>query len=301
MELMLTMSATRRGLSSAARNKCGRAAWVTDSIPWMLTPIIRFQSSRSAPTTGPSSIRPALLTRVSSRPKCSTVCLTAVSACAGSVMSASTTSAVPPASWMSRASASRRYRRRARRATAAPCSASRRAVASPIPLLVPVISATVPVRVVVIESDVVMIEVAGQLAVRVGQFEEQLGPVLEGGDRVGASGEAQRRLVLGGQVDQRVGELGGIAPLSAVHALPGGDGLLGPLGVVGDRGFGVLRRLRRQQLGAEEPGLDQHRADPERRNLRGQRLHPALHPELRGSVRGQELSAPNAGGRAHRE
>ena len=71
------------------------------------------------------------------------------------------------------------------------------------------------------ELGVVMAEVAGQVAVGVGLLEEQLGPVLEGGDRVGAGGEAQRRLVLGGEVDQRVGELGGIAALLAVHALPG--------------------------------------------------------------------------------
>ena len=94
-----------------------------------------------------------------------------------------------------------------------------------------------------------------------------------------------------GEAYQCVGEFGGIAALLAVHALPGGDGLLGPLGVVGDRGLGVLRRLRREQLGAEEAGLDQHGADPERRNLRGQRLHPALHPELRGGVGGQEIPA----------
>jgi hypothetical protein len=62
------------------------------------------------------------------------------------------------------------------------------------------------------ESDVVMIEMAGQLAVRLGQFEEQFGPVLEGGDRVGAGRETPRRLHLTCEVDQSVGELGGIAP-----------------------------------------------------------------------------------------
>ena len=79
--------------------------------------------------------------------------------------------------------------------------------------------------------------------------------------RVGAGGESQRRLVLGGEVDQRVGELGRVAALLAVHALPGGDGLLGRLGIIGDRGFGVLRRLRCQHFGAEESGLDKHCAD----------------------------------------
>ena len=36
-----------------------------------------------------------------------------------------------------------------------------------------------------------------------------------------------------------LGELGGVAALLAVHAVPGGDGLLGALGVVVDRGLGV--------------------------------------------------------------
>ena len=94
-----------------------------------------------------------------------------------------------------------------------------------------------------------------------------------------------------GELDQRLGELGGVAALLAVHALPGGDGLLGALGVVVDRGLGVLRRLRREQLGAEEAGLDEHRADAERRDLGGQRLDPALDAELRRGV-GGENSCP---------
>jgi hypothetical protein len=42
---------------------------------------------------------------------------------------------------------------------------------------------------------------------------------LERGDRVGAGGEAQRRLLLTCEVDQRVGELRGIAALLPVHAV----------------------------------------------------------------------------------
>src|SRR5881628_1156679 len=60
-------------------------------------------------------------------------------------MSASTTSAVPPAVLMSAARASRRSRQRATSATEAPCSANWRAVAAPIPLLAPVTRAVVPV------------------------------------------------------------------------------------------------------------------------------------------------------------
>src|SRR5215207_9162908 len=94
---------------------------------------------------GPSSIRPALVTRVSNRPNRATVCWTAASAWVRSVMSASTTSAVPPAWSISAARASRRSRRRATSATEAPCSASRWAGAAPIPLLAPVTRAAVPV------------------------------------------------------------------------------------------------------------------------------------------------------------
>jgi hypothetical protein len=69
--------------------------------------------------------------------------------------------------------------------------------------------------------------------------QELLGPVFKCGDRVGASGEAQRLLVLCGKLDQRAGELRGVADLLTIHALPCGDGLLGALGVVLDRGLGV--------------------------------------------------------------
>ena len=43
-------------------------------------------------------------------------------------------------------------------------------------------------------------------------------------DGVGTGGEPQRWLVQGGELDQRVGELGGVAALLAVHRLPAGDG-----------------------------------------------------------------------------
>src|SRR6516225_317786 len=59
-------------------------------------------------------------------------------------MSDSSTSATPPPSRMSAATASSRSRRRAASATAAPCPASATAVAAPIPLEAPVTNATVP-------------------------------------------------------------------------------------------------------------------------------------------------------------
>jgi hypothetical protein len=89
--------------------------------------------------------------------------------------------------------------------------------------------------------------------------------------------------------------------LLAVHGVPGRDGLVGPLGVVVDRGLRVVGRLRAEQLGAEEAGLHQHRADPERRDLGSQRLDPALDPELGGGIGGAELLANDAGGRGDRD
>jgi len=54
-------------------------------------------------------------------------------------------------------------------------------------------------------------EAAGQLAVGVDLREQGLRLVLEGGDRVGTGGEARRRLVLAGELDERGGELRGVA------------------------------------------------------------------------------------------
>jgi len=53
-------------------------------------------------------------------------------------------------------------------------------------------------------------EVAGQFAVGAGLGEEVLGLLLDSGDRVGAGHEAQRQLALARELDQRVGELGGV-------------------------------------------------------------------------------------------
>ena len=121
--------------------------------------------------------------------------------------------------------------------------------------------------------------------------------MLDGCDGVGSCDPAPRRVLLDGERDEGGGELGGVAGLVAVHAVPGGDGVGGALGVVVDRGLGVGRGLRCEQLGAEEAGLDEHRVDAERRDLGGQRLDPALDPELGGGVGGAERLAHDAGGR----
>ena len=62
------MSATLRGLSWAAASRCGRAASAQYSSAATLMSSIRHHSSVSPSTTGPSSIMPALLIRMSSRP-----------------------------------------------------------------------------------------------------------------------------------------------------------------------------------------------------------------------------------------
>jgi hypothetical protein len=90
------------------------------------------------------------------------------------------------------------------------------------------------------DSGVFAREVAGQLAIGVGLGEEVPGFLFEGCYGVGAGGEAQRRVVLACDMEQGVGELGGINPRLAVHGVPGSDGLLGALGLVIDRGLCVL-------------------------------------------------------------
>jgi hypothetical protein len=88
-----------------------------------------------------------------------------------------------------------------------------------------------------------------------------------------------------------VGELGRIAHLPAVLALP--ELTLGgvPLGVVGDGRGGVVGRLLGEEFGAEEPGVDDGGVDAERLNLGGERFHPAINAELRGGVGGAVLKA----------
>jgi hypothetical protein len=57
------------------------------------------------------------------------------------------------------------------------------------------------------DSDVVVGEVAGQLAVGVGLGQEVLGLLLDGCGRVGSGRKPLRRLVLTCELDQRVGEI----------------------------------------------------------------------------------------------
>src|SRR4051812_20971488 len=107
---------------------------------------MRRHSSVGAPSIGPSSITPALLTSTSSRPSSSFVRRTNALACASSETSVVMASAVPPASRIRSASASMRSARRAASETAAPASAQASAVASPMPEDAPVTATTRPER-----------------------------------------------------------------------------------------------------------------------------------------------------------
>jgi len=86
-------------------------------------------------------------------------------------------------------------------------------------------------------------------------------------DRVGAGDEPERRPLLIGDGQQRLGELGRVALLLAVLALPelalGGTAV----GVVGHGRRGVVGRLLGEQLGTEEPRVDDRRVDAERLDL----------------------------------
>src|SRR3989442_15527026 len=75
-------------------------------------------------------------------------------------------------------------------------------------------------------------------------------------DRVGAGDEAARRLLLGRDGQQRLRELGRVAGLLAVLRLPPRALLRAAVSVVVDRRRSVVRRLVREQLGAEEPRVD---------------------------------------------
>ena len=120
-------------------------------------------------------------------------------------------------------------------------------------------------------------------------------------DGVGAGDEPQRRLLELGDRHDRLREFDRVAGLFAVHAVP--ERVLGgvALGVVPDRHRRIVRRLLCEQLGAEEARIDNRDMDPERLDLRGQGLHPAIDCELRRGVGGPVLKAGEArrGGDRH--
>ena len=123
--------------------------------------------------------------------------------------------------------------------------------------------------------------------------------LLGGGDGIGAGDEAARRRLLARDRDQRLRELGRVAGLLAVLGLRPFPLGRAALGVVRDGRLRVVRRLLREELGAEEARVDDGGVDAERRDLGLQRLHPALEAELRRGVGGTELEA-DAGPRSTR-
>src|SRR3954470_24897421 len=79
---------------------------------------------------------------------------------------------------------------------------------------------------------VVVRERRGQFAVGVGLGKQVFGLLFDGLDGVGTGGPAQRRLVLARKLNERLGELGRVTALQAVHSFPSCDGLSGFIGVV---------------------------------------------------------------------
>ena len=124
----------------------GSAAWVQYRSPSRFTFTIVRHCDVSAPSTGPSSITPALFTRMSSPPSCECASDTNDRALSSSPTSTGSGRARPPASPTRSASDDSRSSRRAPIATAAPSPASASAVASPMPDDAPVTNATFPSR-----------------------------------------------------------------------------------------------------------------------------------------------------------
>src|SRR3989441_11253840 len=120
-------------------------------------------------------------------------------------------------------------------------------------------------------------------------------------DGIGAGDEAARRRLLAGDRNQRLRELRRVAALLAALGLPPFQLLRGAVGVVLDGRLGVGHGRRLQELGAEEPRVDDRGGDAERRNLLLQRLHPALEAELRRGVCRTEGKPDEAGGRRDRD
>src|SRR2546423_10999333 len=142
--------------------------------------------------------------------------------------------------------------------------------------------------------DLVSCERGRQVAIGVDLLLEVLHLLLGDGDGIGAGDKAARRGLLAGNRDEWLPEPGRVAALLTIPGLVP----LHPLGmtvcVVRDGRLGVDRRRLSEQLGTEEPGVDNGGADAERRDLGSKRLHPALHAKLGGGVSGIELKANKA-------
>jgi len=92
--------------------------------------------------------------------------------------------------------------------------------------------------------------------------------LLCGGDGIGARNKPARRWLLADDDDQRACELRRIARLLAILGFPKFELLRSTLVVIVDGRLGVVRRLLRQKLCAEEPRIDDGRGNAERREPR---------------------------------
>src|SRR5438132_8890893 len=141
----------------------------------------------------------------------------------------------------------------------------------------------------------------GQLVVGV-DLRLEIGDLLLGeGDGIGAGDEAARRRLLASDPDECARELGRIAGLLPVLRLPPLELFRPAAGVVLNGPVGKGHRLLREELGAEEPRVDDGGVDAERLDLGSQRLHPALETELRRGIGGTELEADEARARRDRD
>src|SRR5437667_5622709 len=141
----------------------------------------------------------------------------------------------------------------------------------------------------------------GQLVVGV-DLRLEIGDLLLGkGNGIGAGDEAARRRLLASDPDERSRQLGRIAGLPPVLRLPPLELLRPAVCVVLNGPVGKGHRLLREELGAEEPRVDDGGVDAERLDLGSQRLHPALETELRRGIGGTELEADEARPRRDRD
>src|SRR6187402_44712 len=123
-----------------------RTAWVSRNAPVRL---VRSTSSKSASfmrRTSPSLVMPALLTRISSLPKCARTAFAADLMESSEATSRAKVAAVPPAASISALTSTSFDSLRAARAICAPSAASWRAMARPMPCEAPVMRAVFPVR-----------------------------------------------------------------------------------------------------------------------------------------------------------
>ena len=128
----------------------------------------------------------------------------------------------------------------------------------------------------------------GQLVVGV-DLRPEIGDLLLGkGNGIGAGDEAARRRLLASDPDERSRQLGRIAGLPPVLRLPPLELLRPAVCVVLNGPVGKGHRLFREELGAEEPRVDDGGVDAERLDLGSQRLHPALETELRRGIGGTD-------------